>query len=98
MLVLVTTLLPSHSTPPENIIETSKWLAGIEYSRLDQGHLFEYAKENMVEETLAAIDSKAFEVADEVREYLRMYSVDTRCVQLSGRWCVGCTPSHPYLT
>ena len=68
MLVLVTTLLPSHSSLLENIIETSKWLAGIEYSRLDKGHLSKYAKENMVEETLAAIDSKAFEVADKVRE------------------------------
>ena len=62
MLVLVTTLLPSHSTPPENIIETSKWLAGIEYSRLDQGHLSKYAKENMVEETRAAIHAKAFDI------------------------------------
>ena len=62
MLVLVTTLLPSHSSLLENIIETSKWLAGIEYSRLDQGHLSKYAKENMVEETHAAIHAKAFDI------------------------------------
>ena len=62
MLVLVTTLLPSHTSLLENIMETSEWLAGIEYSRLDQGHLSKYAKKNMVEETLAAIDSKAFDI------------------------------------
>ena len=65
MLVLVTTLLPSHSTPPENIIQTSKWLAGIEYSRLDKGHLLEYAEENMVDpDVQGVIDHQCVTVCD----------------------------------